>query len=934
MVDTRRTASAKTKAKPPAPTKQRTLFDLFAPKATKLAETAATKTTQVVRDESTQPTSVASSSSVHSDDLEEIAMRPMVEQLRQASLEPTRPLHPFFSKPSASLPVPAPVKPDPPREQESIIEIIDEDIPIGQDSTDPPASLPEEGGSQEDPIVLDSSPLRPLRRPKTTASKPLASSFAPRWPKAAPMPSTAQSPEVTLIELPEQATKPKKLAPLFAPRPTKASPALPSTRAVKAKDLDAPFPNKESLHVRGVQHVFSAPSLPYSRRAAHSDMSSASHTVADEPGPLNQFLVGELSSTLNLPSGTISSDPETYMNTIPDEDRKHPAITRFSTTAQTETSEHRLWVDKWRPTCAAEVLGNEENATYLRDWIRALELQLRTNDVPDQGTSVDLRGKGKGKADPQRGTKRPRVVRAVEKRRGRKKRRVDSDDEDDWIVHSADEFSSVAASSPPPYDRTSSPPRSSPAPKTALVAEQSSTRYTFDPLTNTILLAGPSGSGKTAAVYACAEELGWDVLEVYPGIGRRNGAGVDGLIGDAGKNHHVRKSRAGHLGALGTSEGPDNIFKDGKADSTDVSKGDDNVEPVPTNGGSSFDPTLSNIRQSLILLEEVDILFKEDTNFWPAVTNFIKDCRRPVICTCNERNTLLRLYEGSAPNVGAIDIPDIPNPATSGDFPAPDLRRTINGVQFLCDTASGIGFGPEWEPEQNTVGNMWDWDWPWGNTARKEPNTVSADHVTVTRTEAPPRDHVLEARHADLISFVDTYLMREPWNTQEGLSWSACEASNDDELGHGVLFYPQASRSWFGAGLYTRDTEMASVAMWLSRGAFRAGTMREPRSVSINPCRTRELFRVRVHHQLEVGRILDGIVPLSVMTMRRKEVHLEYLTSVRDIVAAEDMWELAYLQRERSGRMTRNSGGSYERVIEVTEECRAALGETVLLSQI
>lgn len=77
----------------------------------------------------------------------------------------------------------------------------------------------------------------------------------------------------------------------------------------------------------------------------------------------------------------------------------------------------------------------------------------------------------------------------------------------------------------------------------------------FDPqktrnLTNTIVIVGPHGSGKTSSVYACAQELGFEVFEVYPGIGRRNGASVDGLIGEVGRNHIVRKGLKGMAGVL------------------------------------------------------------------------------------------------------------------------------------------------------------------------------------------------------------------------------------------------------------------------------------------------------------------------------------------------------------------------------------------------
>jgi hypothetical protein len=298
--------------------------------------------------------------------------------------------------------------------------------------------------------------------------------------------------------------------------------------------------------------------------------------------------------------------------------------------------EHKAWVDKWRPTRAEEVLGNEANAVYLRDWLRALELQFETSSPPttQQGT--------RKAAERANGNKRPRVVRAVTKHRGRKKRRIDSDDEDDWIVH-GDEFedeASWAAEISDDIEQESSSHLYQKESHADSVPSASSNHFSSH-LTNTILLAGPSGTGKTAAAYACADELGWEVFEVYPGIGKRNGASIENMIGDVGKNHLVRKTQRGgetvrpskgsdaFAALLGKDKNPaDEEPQDSHSgDFGFVSRSDN--QPGQGSGGAS------TVRQSLILLEEVDILFKEDSNFWPTDTNFIKDCKRPVICTCN-----------------------------------------------------------------------------------------------------------------------------------------------------------------------------------------------------------------------------------------------------------------------------------------------------------
>ncbi|KAG6817411.1 hypothetical protein H0H87_009056 [Tephrocybe sp. NHM501043] len=830
MVETRRTASAKIKAKSTASTRQRTLFEF--------SSNAAPATEPLV-----QPVEAAQDHSselnVHSQttpavEEEDRSVDPVVEKLRQASLEP-RPLHPFFSQSKSTPSLPPPISETRKPAPATIIEIADDETASEEIMSSKPNPLPEVSGSQEDPIVLDSSPLKPLRRQKANASKdsrPIASLFAPRIPRVAPVSSTSQSPEIVVLEPPDQPVKPKKLASLFARRHPKVLPAQPNSHGVSSKEMDAPFPDIGSQHVRGPQCVYSAPGLPFNRRVERHSSSSTSN-ITYEPGSLKSLFAEKIDSSSTSPTESTPSDPSIYLDTLPYEDRQHPALTRFITTSQPEAATHQLWVDKWRPTRAEEILGNEENAMYLRDWIHTLELQIQ---APELENTIDFKGKGKARAEPSRGTKRPRVVRKVEKKRGKKKRRVDSDDDDDWIVYTDDNFSS-AASSPPPFDIPSSPQRSSPPPQLAPITElgvqiQPSLRYIFEPLMNTILLVGPSGSGKTAAVYACAEELGWDVLEVYPGIGKRNGPGVESLIGDAGKNHHVRKMRNADVSA--TSEALNSLFNESNNSRTSTPQGYKGVEPALANLGLSSIRTPHSVRQSLILLEEVDILFKEDTSFWPAVTNFIKECRRPVICTCNgmcafhndklssrglicnchidisliptqdlplqtiltfqpcrpplaasylqalcfseghhmfQRDALLRMYEASAPTRDAIDTPDIPNPAISGDLFTPDLRRTINNLQFLCTSASKSGPASGWEHgEQYTVDKMCDWDGVWEDDWMKGPKSVSADQgvtATVMRAEAPLRDFVLAARQADVVSFVDTYLIRGPWDTQE-----------------------------------------------------------------------------------------------------------------------------------------------------------------------
>jgi hypothetical protein len=283
--------------------------------------------------------------------------------------------------------------------------------------------------------------------------------------------------------------------------------------------------------------------------------------------------------------------------------------------------ERETYCDRFRPKTVSQVLGNATEATYLRDWLSSLVVGAKDNTGP-------------------------KVVRKVPKR----KRNLD-----DWIVDDIGEFGENEVEEeieiPEPYDE----------PDLAMGERPTSYAPLSTWLTNTILLSGPSGSGKSAAVYAAATELGWEVFEVYPGIGKRTGGNLMSLVGDVGKNHMVTKAKEVETSkpiAAGLKTFFGSTAKGSEAEDTPpmgsqgepIEIDDDHPQreatpPPPTIRHSSIPASPfrddAKFRQSLILLEEVDILFEEEATFWPAVIALIAESKRPVVMTCNGMSSIL-----------------------------------------------------------------------------------------------------------------------------------------------------------------------------------------------------------------------------------------------------------------------------------------------------
>ncbi|KAJ6307005.1 hypothetical protein OIU78_022161 [Salix suchowensis] len=119
-------------------------------------------------------------------------------------------------------------------------------------------------------------------------------------------------------------------------------------------------------------------------------------------------------------------------------------------------------------------------------------------------------------------------------------------------------------------------------------------------LKNVLLITGPTGCGKSSAIYACAREEGFKVLEVNASE-CRNGAVVKQRFGEALESHSIEWSQEIHV-------------------------------ETQSNKIAKF---------SLALPDDVDITFTEDRGFVSAIQQIAEKAKGPVILTSNSENPVL-----------------------------------------------------------------------------------------------------------------------------------------------------------------------------------------------------------------------------------------------------------------------------------------------------
>ncbi|KAB5568603.1 hypothetical protein DKX38_002396 [Salix brachista] len=170
-------------------------------------------------------------------------------------------------------------------------------------------------------------------------------------------------------------------------------------------------------------------------------------------------------------------------------------------------------------------------------------------------------------------------------------------------------------------------------------------------LKNVLLISGPTGSGKSAAIYACAKEGGFKVLEVNASD-YRNGALVKQRYGEALESHFLRWSQKTHVEPQRNSITKfSSVLPDGKLKQDFYSKMVE-VAPMLDEDNSlgatvKFDSNDSTIAcgqgqlKHLILFEDVDLAFTEDRGFVAAIQQIAEKAKGPVILTSNCENPVL-----------------------------------------------------------------------------------------------------------------------------------------------------------------------------------------------------------------------------------------------------------------------------------------------------
>jgi len=490
------------------------------------------------------------------------------------------------------------------------------------------------------------------------------------------------------------------------------------------------WPNKSQAHVRGLDDCYWPSPTPYSTSKRKQkqfrqpvmpadsilDTFTARLRPEHEPEQRSDGYAGprhdlRLPNKLLMPGSEIMSrvsselsvamhdaDGDATMSSTLSLTKVHPSVRKLCDALPEHlsafdhcTGDTQGWTQKYAPTTALEVLQPSSKMIILKEWLQS----LRVNTVEVAPATQPA---------PKTASK------------PKKKRRRQVDDLDDFLVDDDTVFHEMDVL---PETLELDEPFSRSQPRSIVQALNGSK------VSNAVLISGPHGCGKSAAAYAVAKELGYQVFEISSAE-RRSGRDVMDRVGDMTENHIVRHHGI-DPGELSASEDHSHIEaafqkdldsgRQGKMSAFFKKKPDSKpaapkVQTIKTQTIEKLQKVLKqparDQQQSLILLEEVDVLFKEDKEFWTTVFKLLATSKRPFIMTCNDEDlvplqalTLHAILRLSPPPAdSAVDLMLL-IAATEGhllkreavrslfDSKDHDLRASIAELDFWCQMGVG-----------------------------------------------------------------------------------------------------------------------------------------------------------------------------------------------------------------------------------------------------
>lgn len=366
------------------------------------------------------------------------------------------------------------------------------------------------------------------------------------------------------------------------------------------------------------------------------------------------------------------------------------------------------WVHKYAPKKAEDVLQSGREALILRDWLKSLTV-FSVESGSDDGPKAH----------------EPSALLGRTERRVKRKKRKRTEDLDDFLVSSEEEEDQMDelveledTKRDINYDVLSKKTVVRSRNVCGAVAAHS------QKVINAVVISGHHGCGKTAAVYAAAQELGFEIFEINAGS-RRSGKDLLDKVGDMTQNHLVNhvQEKEGDQDRPELLELPESTKMDLESgrQATVNSFFKPKAKPNPKSAPQAFKMPKKQVerqklqnqksqsqKQSLILLEEVDVLFEEDKHFWATTLELLISSKRPIVMTCTDES-LLPLDEmllfailrfTAPPKDLAVDYlllvacnegHFLSRAAVSALFKAKrfDLRASITELNFFCQMAIG-----------------------------------------------------------------------------------------------------------------------------------------------------------------------------------------------------------------------------------------------------